>query len=93
MRNEFIDTLIISDVGRTIRPSVEHRVMRREQHQPNIAHLAIFQKDVMGTGLPNVGGRNDGTVFGSNFPTGRFNCPISHSHMPTLTHSQRAMRL
>ena len=30
-----------------VSPGVEHCVMRREQHQPNVAHLTIFQEDVM----------------------------------------------
>jgi len=31
-----------------VRPGVDHRVMRREQHQPNVAHLTIFEEDIMG---------------------------------------------
>src|ERR1700757_4407734 len=46
--------------------SVKDRVMRREQHQPNVAHLAIFQKDIMGETF---------RVFGVGSK-----CPTKHSH-------------
>ena len=80
MRAEFIDTLIIG--GGQAGLAVSHMLSLRSCPNIVVERQRIAER-----------WRTERTVFGSNFPTGRFSCPIFHSHMPTLMHSQRVMKL